>query len=221
MMGMCLSAESPTLEYLEHMNYGVVPIIGSGKTFKSGTMYSLFRYVPSLRSRSKAFLNFSGLENFPYGYGRCINDIWDTEPDEILVIEDANRLFPSRMSGHSSSIQEFMGIISHKDILVFLTVQNTSNTDQAFFRDQDSVSIHKRMNPTSIGFERPEIASYCSSANSLMADFCHRTGADYHLVSYIPRFNEVMWLDDPPSWYDWNCSHALRGYRPPVKEDKR
>ena len=34
--------------------YGVIPIVGSGKTFKSGTLYSLFEYVSSFRRRDKA-----------------------------------------------------------------------------------------------------------------------------------------------------------------------
>lgn len=209
--------ESPTLDYLDSMSYGVVPIVGSGKTFKSGTMYSLFDYVPSFRSRPKAFLRFTGLEYFPEGYGYRIDDLWDAEPGSILVIEDANRLFPSRSSSRSSDLQEFLGIISHKDIVVVLTIQNTANSDVAWFRDQDSVSIFKRMVPSAIQFERPEIASFSSDANTYMSDFCAYTGADYHHVSYIPRFHECLWLDSPPSWYGWSQSHALRDYRPVAK----
>ena len=55
---MRIRTDSPTLDYLDGMGYGIVSILGSGKTFKSGTMYSLFEYVPSLRTRPKAFLRF-------------------------------------------------------------------------------------------------------------------------------------------------------------------
>lgn len=208
--------DSPTLEYLQNMNYGVVSIVGSGKTFKSGTMYSLFDYVPSLRGRPKSFLDFSGLQFFPFGYGSLVSSVWDADPDSILVIEDANRLFPSRSSSRSSDLQEFLGIISHKDILVFITVQNTANTDMAFFRDQDSIVIHKRMDPIGICYERPEISASCMDANVYMDSYCRRTGADPHLVSYIPRFSEILHLDTPPEWYGWHQSHALRDYRPAV-----
>ncbi|MBE6518328.1 MAG: hypothetical protein E7Z70_02135 [Thermoplasmata archaeon] len=206
---------SPTLDYLRTMKYGIVSIVGSGKTFKSGTMYSLFDYVLSLKKRKKAFLHFSGLEHFPEDYGYPVDDLWDTEPDSILVIEDANRLFPSRASARSSDLQEFLGVISHKDILIFLTVQNTANTDMAFFRDQDTITIHKRMSSTAVIYERPEISSFASDANVYMSDYCMRTGADHHYVSYVPRFNEILYLDSPPSWYGWEQSHALRDYRPP------
>lgn len=205
---------SPTLDYLSKMDYGVVSIVGSGKTFKSGTMYSLFEYVPELDRRQKAFLNFTGLEHFPDGFGYAVDDYWDTEPGSILIIEDANRLFPSRASARSSDLQEFLGIISHKDILVFLTVQNTANTDMAFFRDQDMITIHKRMSEAALSYERPEIASQAAESNVYMADYCRRTGADFHLVSYVPRFNEILYLDTPPVWYGWKQSHALRDYRP-------
>lgn len=214
---MRLSPESETLAYLDSMSYGVVSVLGSGKTFKSGTMYSIFDYVPSLRSRPKAFLRFSGLDVFPDGYGYPVDSLWDAEPGSILVIEDANRIFPSRASGRTADLQEFLGLISHKDILVFLTIQNTANTDMAFFRDQDSVLIHKRMSPAAVSYERPEIAGSCLDANAYMADFCRLTGADWHLVSYIPRFHECLWLSDPPSWYGWLQSHALRDYRPEKK----
>lgn len=210
-----------TLDYLQTMSYGVVSILGSGKTFKSGTMYSLFDYVPALRDRRKAFLNFSGLDTFPAGYGVEISSVWEAEPDSILVIEDANRLFPSRASGKSSDLQEFLGIISHKDILIFLTVQNTANTDMAFFRDQDSILIHKRMSPSAICYERPEIASSCLDANAFMGDFCSSSGVDFHLVSYVPRFQEILVLEDPPSWYGWEQSHALRNYLPADFERSR
>lgn len=211
---MRINEDSLTLEYLDSMDYGVVPIVGSGKTFKSGTMYSLFEYVESFRNRRKAFLKFSGLELFPDNYGTVVDDVWDVEPDSILVVEDANRLFPSRSSSRSSDLQEFLGLISHKDIVVVLTIQNTANSDVAWFRDQDSVLICKRMNPSSVQFERPEIASYCADANAYMSDFCDATGADWHLVSYVPRFHEVLHLPDVPSWYGWEQSHALRHYRP-------
>ena len=211
---------SPTLDYLSDMSYGVVSIVGSGKTFKSGTMYSLFEYVPELRKRKKMFLHFSGLELFPEDYGIPISDIWDAEPDSILIVEDANRLYPSRSSSRSSDLQEFLGIISHKDILIFLTVQNTANTDMAWFRDQDSITIYKRMYAASVIYERPEIASFAADANVYINDYCSRTGADFHLVSYVPRFNEILYLRDPPSWYGWDQSHALRNYRPQPSSSK-
>jgi len=210
--------DSLTLEYLNAMNYGVVTILGSGKTFKSGTMYSLFEEVPSLKKRKKAFLNFAGLEYFPKDYGYYIDNVWDCEPDSILVIEDVNRLFPSRTSSKSEDLQRFIGVISHKDIVIFLTTQNTANVDMVFFRDQDNFTIHKYMNPTSIAYERPETASFCDMTNAMIYDTSYKLEVDWHYVSYVPMFYECLVLEDVPSYYGYEISHALRYYDPRVKE---
>jgi len=210
-------SDSPTLRFLDSMNYGVVAILGSGKTFKSGTMYTILNEVPSLKKRNKAFLKFSGLEYFPPGYGHNVTDYWDVEPGSILIIEDANRLFPSRQSSKAPDLQEFIGIISHKDILIFLTTQNTANVDMAFFRDQDNLLIHKYMNPLSIAYEREEITSYCQDANRMICEKSYEKKVDWHYLSYVPMFSECLILDHPVGFYNWNISHSLRDYRPDKK----
>lgn len=206
-----------TLDYIANMDHGVIVFLGSGKTFKSGTMYSLLWGLPSLRERPKAFFRFPGLEDlFPEELGAyAVEDLWEVRPGSIAVIEDANRLFPSRSSARSVDVQEWLGIISHKDILVMLTVQNTSNTDLAFFRDQDVVVVHKKMSPDGIQYERPEFQVSCQWANVLIDDYSRRYGVDWHVVSYVPRFGSMLILDGMvPSWYGYEQSHALRDYRP-------
>lgn len=212
-----MNSESPTLNYLDSMNYGVVCILGSGKTFKSGTMYTILDEVPSLKKRPKAFLKFSGLEYFPKDYGHNVTDYWDVEPGSILIIEDANRLFPSRSSSKTPDIQEFIGLISHKDILIFLTTQCTANVDMAFFRDQENLIIHKYMSPLSIAYERPECASFCQDANRMIYEVSYKKQVDWHYISYVPMFSECLILDQPVGFYGWEISHSLINYRPEKK----
>ncbi len=201
---------SKTLEHLDSMDHGVVFILGSGKTFKSGTLYSLIDYCPGLRSRKKAFLNFTGLHLFPKDYGYPVEDLDDVKCGSLLIMEDSNRLFDSRSSSKNAVLQKYLPLISHKDILIFLTVQNTSDMDIAFTRSQECLFIHKRMDPYGISNERPNVACQCSIANQVIDDYCSRTGHDYHLVSYVPRFRECLYLSSPPPWYGWEQSHALR-----------
>lgn len=206
------------VDYIDSMRHGVVVFLGSGKTFKSGTMYSLLDYCPHLRGRRKAFYDF------PIGLGGLfpssmkayeVHDVWDIEPDSIAVFEDANRLFGSRSSSRDTTIPEWLGVISHKDILVMLTVQNTANTDQAFFRDQDVVVVHKRMSPDGIRYERPEFQASCEWANVIIDDTARELGVDWHMISYVPRFGERLIVDGiVPDWYGERQSHALRDYRP-------
>jgi len=202
------------LEYISGMNHGVIPILGSGKQFKSGTMYDLLSTLPSLRSRRKAFYKFPAVnELFPsFLKGYPVDNLWDVEPDSVLVIEDANRVFPSRSSSKSTDLQEFLGVISHKDILIFLTIQNTSNTDLAFFRDQDILFLHKRMNPTAIQYEREDFQFYCNLANVVIEDHSLSMGVNPLMVTFVPRFAGVIIHEDPPEWYGYAQSHALRDY---------
>jgi len=204
------------LSYLDSMAHGVVPIVGSGKQYKSGTMYALLSVLPSLRARKKAFYKFPAVrELFPsFVRGYPVDNLWDVEPGSILVIEDANRVFPSRASSKVVDLQEFLGVISHKDILVFVTVQNTSNTDLAFFRDQDIVFLHKRMSPVGIQYEREELQHHCSIANIIIETTAQRENVNPLMVTYVPRFASTIVIDDPPSWYGFAQSHALRDYDP-------
>lgn len=202
------------IEYINSMPHGIVSILGSGKTFKSGTLYSLLDYCPDLRSRPIAFYRFPNVsELFPYENQYSVDDLDDVEPDSICIIEDANRIFPSRSSARTSDLQEWMGIISHKDILVMLTVQNSSNTDLAFFRDQDIVLIHKKMNPLAIKNEREDLQMLCQRANILIDECSEFYDISHHYISYVSTFNCMLILDDPPAWYAFDQSHALRNYK--------
>lgn len=209
------------IDYINNMPHGVVAILGSGKTFKSGTLYSLLDYCPNLMSRKKAFYEFPSVEKlFPASLkAYVVEDLDDVEPDSICIIEDANRVYPSRSSARTLDLQKWMGLISHKDILVMLTVQNTSNTDLAFFRDQDVIMVHKKMNPTAILYERDEFKVNCQRANILIDNYAAEYGLTYHYLSYLPDFDQVLILDNPPKWYGYDQSHALRDYKLHNKEE--
>ena len=208
------------LDYINGMPHGVVAILGSGKTFKSGTLYTLLDSCPGLKSRPIAFYKFPNVkELFPFETQYSIEDFDDVEPDSICVVEDANRIFPSRSSSKFADIQEWMGIISHKDILLMLTLQNTSNVDLAFFRDQDVVLIHKKMHDVAVRNEREEFQLSCQMANILIDECSNAYNVPYHYISYVPKFNHLMILDHPPVWHGYEQSHALRDYK--IKKEKK
>ena len=209
------------IDYINEMPHGVIAILGSGKTFKSGTLYSLLDYCPGLMARKKAFYKFPNVkELFPSSLkSYTVDDLDDVEPDSICIIEDANRVYPSRGSASKSDLQEWMGIISHKDILVMLTVQNTSNTDLAFFRDQNFIMLHKKMNATAISYEREEFRVNCQRANLLIDQYSALHNVPYHYVTYLPDFDEILILDHPPEWYGYDQSHALRYYK--IRKNKK
>lgn len=208
------------LDYINSMPHGIVSILGSGKTFKSGTLYTLLDSCPGLKSRPIAFYRFpNSTALFPYKNQYNIDDFDEVEPDSVCVIEDANRIFPSRSSSRYADIQEWMGIISHKDILLMLTLQNTSNVDLAFFRDQDVVMIHKKMHNVAVSNEREEFQLQCQMANILIDECSAAYKQPPHYISYVPKFNRLLLLDHPPVWYGYDQSHALRNYK--IKKEKK
>jgi len=210
-----ISKFSKTLDYINNMNCGVVSIIGTGKTFKSGTLYTLLDagYSPRLSARPKAFYKFPDVSIFPDSLlAYSVEDLDDVESGSILIIEDANRVYPSR-STRSSDLQEYLGISSHKDVLIFITVQSTANTDQCFFRDQDSVLLFKHVCVSNIAFERPEIAQFCNVANIKITKASNCLAVNPLYVTYCPRFDDTFVMDKPPFWYGREHSHALANYK--------
>jgi len=204
-----------SIEYINDMRYGVNAILGDGKTFKSGTLYSILDICPKLRERPKAFWKFPNVRKLFPDYLNCysVDYFDDIKNGSIVVIEDANRVFPSRASSRSFDIQEILGLSSHKDWLFFLTLQSGSNVDQAFFRDQDVNMIYKKKNPVAIQFERPEFQSDCVQANMVIDKYSRIYKVNPLYVSYLPRFDpSALILDSPPSWYGYAQSHALSDY---------
>lgn len=208
---------SNPLDYINNMKHGVIPIIGSGKTFKSGTLYSLLDACPSFADRPIAFFKFPDVDKlFPYANQYTVEDFDDIEPDSICVIEDANRVLPSRSSFKQSTLQEYIGMISHKDILIMLTIQNSASSDLALFRDQDIVRVYKLMSADAINFERPEWRIDVAFANHFTREKC-KLGYDRYYLSYLPKFASFIYLK-PPDWYEYKQSHALRNYKMKDKE---
>jgi len=207
--------KSSVLTALDGYSYGSVPFIGKGKSFKTGTMYSIIEACPDLYSRPKAFYDFPSVNIFPEDYqAYSVSSFDDIVPGSIAIFEDANRLFASRdgKSKANMCLQKFMGVISHKDILAMFTIQNTANVDQCIFRDQEVVNIHKMSDQIGLAYERDEFRGFCQDAISLIPMFAESVGVDWHYVSYVPSFEEIL-IIDPPKWYGFKHSHALRNYK--------
>jgi len=206
------------LAYINNMRYGVVSFIGRGKSGKSMHMYSLLSVCPKLINRPKAMYRFPLVDLFPDEFNcYSVEHFDDVKNGSVLIIEDINRIFPSRKS-YDPELQEYLGIISHKNVLIMTTGQNTASGDMAFYRDQDLVTVHKLMDPLGIEFERREFSGYCETANSVINEVSEMSGIHHVFISYIPRFHQSLILDEPPEWYGYDISHALRDVK--VRRDK-
>lgn len=203
-------APSRLLSELETMRHGIIGICASGKQGKSALAHTIVNCVPNFASRPHYLYETAevDLSMFP-GYV-LTHDVDEIPSDSVVLIEDLGRIFHSRGSGNSAELPRWLGIISHKSIVVVFTIQNFSDADIALFRSQNFIELHKLMFDEDLGFEREEFR-----ANQTMANIMIRRFAMEHpevpMVSMVfsPRYSEVSaWpLVD---WWTDDCAHFLK-----------
>ena len=201
--------ESPTLTEINGLGYGHIPFGGIGKSGKTMNAHGLIEACPDLRSRPKAFYGLPDVSIFPTDYqAYSVSSLDDIEPGSIAFLDDVARLFPSRDS-RDTTLQRFMGLISHKDILIISTVQSFKNADVSFYKDQTVIPMMKVFSPFGILFEREEFVLFCEAANQLIPEFERTLNVDRHLLVFCPLCPEVLAIGPPP-WYDFRHSHSMR-----------
>jgi len=209
------------LDYLDGLDAAVILIVGSGKMFKTGTMFSLLNACPTLGNRLKALYKYPVPEKllermFPPWKNSIYkaDTLQDVLPESVLIIDDLSRMLGSRGSGANKDLQENQPEISHKSVVEIGTVQNLSNADIALFRDQDLIRIYKYSRADAISFERPEFMKDSLTANYQIAravNVLKERGQEINqlYLSWIPRFHRLIYLD-PPNWYGRAHTHVLR-----------
>jgi hypothetical protein len=188
--------------------HAVLVFVGSGKTGKSCGAHALAEYVYPERVKVlyDPFRQFT-TSPFPgYVLAHSLNDIPN---GSVVFFEDAARLFPSRNSNQEKVLQQWIGTISHKDIIIIVTIQNTSDIDIELFRSQNTIFCHKMMYDEDIDYERDERVSYQLAANTIIRGYQYMfPGVDQRAWTYIARYNEVLGLP-VPEWWGRQHSHML------------
>lgn len=205
------STGSRAVDYISQMEHGVLVVVGSGKQGKSCSLHSLIAMC--FPDRPKCIMDplFYDVRMFP-GY-RHASEPGDVRIGSVCIIEDVNRVFNSRGSSRNQLLQEWLGIISHKSILVAITTQSMAGTDMEFLRSQDAIAIHKRMHSEDIAFERPEFATNQVMANEWISRACIRhPQVEPRAWCFLPRFNECVSIPKV-NWWGYANSHMLRGAR--------
>ena len=209
-------------EYCENMEHGVILCIGSGKQLKTGTMFAIGDQVQNFKDRASLFYRYP-VDNtkqlraiFPdISKPDLIHKLGNSTPnDSKIYFDDLSQELQARGSGLNTEITKFQPKISHKRIIEFGTVQNTANTDIAFFRDQDLIMMHKWTHPTAISFERQEFARDCMIGNKKIIEAYnwlkgHGQNINPLYLSWVPRWHRILILI-PPEWYGRRHTHALR-----------
>ena len=138
------------------------------------------------------------------------HDVDDIPPEAVVLIEDLGRIFHSRGSGNSTELPRWLGIISHKNIIVVFTIQNFSDADISLFRSQNFIELHKIMHDEDLSFEREEFRENQNVANIMIRRYALEH-PDIPMASMVfsPRYSEVSaW--PLVSWWTDECAHFLR-----------
>lgn len=202
--------ESRLLSELSMMRHGIIGICASGKQGKSALAHTIVNCVPNLASRPHYLYETAevDLRMFP-GY-ILTHDVDEIPPGSVVLIEDLGRIFHSRGSGNSAELPKWLGIISHKDIVVVFTIQNFSDADIALFRSQNFIELHKVMFDEDLNFEREEFRENQNVANIMIRRFAVEH-PEVPMISMVfsPRHSEVTaW--PLVSWWNDECAHFLR-----------
>lgn len=200
--------QSRLLSELCSLRHGIIGICASGKMGKSALAHTLAAMVYPDRVKYLYETAQVDLSMFP-GYIR-IDSVDDAEPGSVVLIEDLGRLFHARGSGQDASLPRWLGIISHKNIIVIFTIQNFSDADIALFRSQNFIELHKLMHDEDLQFERDEFREKQLTANLMIRRFSLEN-PEIPIASMVfsPRYSEVTAWPLVPWWSD-ECAHFLR-----------
>ena len=202
--------ESRLLNELSTMRHGIIGICASGKQGKSALAHTIVNCVPNLASRPHYLYETAevDLRMFP-GY-ILTHDVDDIPPEAVVLIEDLGRIFHSRGSGNSTELPRWLGIISHKNIIVVFTIQNFSDADISLFRSQNFIELHKIMHDEDLSFEREEFRENQNVANIMIRRYAlEHPDIPMSSMVFSPRYSEVSaW--PLVSWWTDECAHFLR-----------
>lgn len=181
------------------MEHGVVAMVGSGKQGKSASLHSLLAHCQPDRPVCMLDPMDIPIEIYPENYTH-VRKSSEVPVGSIVVIEDVNRAFSSRGSSRDSTLQSWLGIISHRSNLVCFTSQNLASTDLEFARSQDYLILSKRMCGEDIRYERDGNRSAQAVANYWISEA--EKIPDCHPKSwvYFQRFNECVSIELVPWW---------------------
>lgn len=204
---------SETYDDLNSMEHGVVAASGSGKTGKSSGVHALGELIPNFASRKKVFFDVLNFDPSIYPGYELVRDIDDIPSDCVCYIEDMIRVFSSRGSSNKATLPIWLGIISHKDIILMITTQNYQDIDKSLLRSQKVVSIHSYMYENDLPFERDEIKLQQAVANrTIEYHVRNNPDVDPRSIKYCAEYNESFILP-LPSWWSSAHSKMFRGAR--------
>jgi len=204
---------SRLLSELSTMPHGIIGISASGKMGKSALAFSIAELVPGLRDRPHYLFETAQADLSCFPGFTLVTDLDDVPSGSLVIIEDLGRIFGARGSAQNQQLPRWLGVISHKGIVVIFTIQSLSDADISLFRSQNFIELHKIMWDEDLQFERPEFRESATYANLMINRFAmeHPEIPRVAMV-FSPRYSEVSaW--PLVSWWSDECAHFLRDVR--------
>lgn len=195
-------------DFLRHSQTGVVIYWGTGRSGKTGKMWAdleehfddrnvaMFRYPPEL-------LTPIGDERY-----RSVQTIGKIEIGDVAVFDDVALYLMARnwTSGESKVFVQWLSIISHKDVVVLMSVQSLRLLDVLVFEPQAVTLVQKFVEYESIPLERDEYQAKAIIGNLALESFkfeaFKRNSQDWKQYSYVHRFSGVCRSFLVPWWSD-------------------
>jgi len=199
---------SDAVDYIRDMEHGIIIAVGSGKQGKSCSIHSLANLCWPNRGIFLMDPLDIDIGLFP-GY-RKVSKPSEVPVGSVVILDDVNRVFPSRGSSKDNTLQKWLGIISHKSTVVCITTQSLADTDIGFMRSQDCIVMNKTMCDEDVMFERPEFRVDQAIANHWISEANRRNPKiDRRSWCYFPRFSECVAIPKV-WWWGYGNSHMLR-----------
>lgn len=204
---------SRLLSELSSMPHGIIGISASGKMGKSALAFAIAEYVPNLKDRRRFLFETAQADLSCFPGFELITDLDDVPPGSLVIIEDLGRIFGARGSAQNQMLPRWLGVISHKGIVVIFTIQSLSDADISLFRSQNFIELHKIMWDEDLQFERPEFRESATYANLMIGRFAMEyPEVPRAAMVFSPRYSEVTaW--PLPEWWSDDCAHFLRDVR--------
>lgn len=204
---------SRLLDELSTMPHGIIGISASGKMGKSALAFAIADLVPGLRDRPRYLFETADADLSCFPGFQLVTDLDDVPSGSLVVIEDLGRIFGARGSAQNQILPRWLGVISHKGIVVIFTIQSLSDADISLFRSQNFVELHKIMWDEDLMFERAEFRESATYANLMINRFAaEHPDIPRQAMVFSPRYSEVTAWPLCPWWSD-ECAHFLRDVR--------
>lgn len=205
--------KSQLYRILSRARHGVIILLGTGQWGKTVSVHSLIA-SGVFQGRDVALVNYPPSFLTQYAYPPNYRAIkWGTLEDvpkiiqpsrDIVVFDDA--IFFAGARDHATrenkDLQKLLTISSHHELIIIVTIQNTSLLDFALLQSQDVYLLHKKMDILALEFERPAIKTRQIIANSLLSRYM----SEYRSVhpkawTYCSTTHEMFTMTMPPWWH--------------------